>query len=369
MHENPEAAITELQRVLSTIKSEAGIDATIQESLRTRIISTINLVKNKQETIEKKKVLLAEDMAATQARRQAIDRLTEREEKMTQLIDKVRALLYEGFLGNENAFEEAEAVARAAWELDPYNGATGAAIFNAEAAGQLDKAMRLRNLRADKFLAVLHQVELSHVPFPDEPPILWPAPEVWDALTKRRKKWASMDLMKYRPTEEKIRKALDSPTTVAFVDTQLKDALMFLKDQHGINVFIDDAALQEESISTDTPVNLTLSDIQLRSVLKLMLEHLKLAYVIEDEVLKITTATKEKEKLVTRVYPVGDLTIPIGSGGAIGGGVGSGLTGQLGNASGGAGFGGGGFGGGGGLFDVRSESALPKRVPKRVPPA
>lgn len=361
MNESPDAATTELERVLSSVKSAADIDANIRESLRTRVMSAINQVKNRKEVIEKAKVQQAERLSAQQARRQMMDRLLERENKMTQLIDNVRALIFEGFLGNENAFEEAEAVARAAWELDPYNGATVAAIFNAEAAGQLDKAMRLRSLRADKFLAVLYQVELSHVPFPDEPPILWPAPEVWKALTERRKKWASVDLMKYRPTEEKIRKALESPSSVMFVETPLKDALLFLKEQHGINIWTDDAALTEDGIAMDQPVTLNLSDIQLRSVLKLMLEP-KMSYIIEDEVLKITTTTKANEKFVTRVYAVGDLVIPIQSGMA--GGLGMGMGGVGGIGMGGQGmmggqFGGGmgGMGGGMGMFNVADEPA------------
>jgi len=46
-------------------------------------------------------------------------------------------------------------------------------------------------------------------------------------------------------------------------------------------------------------------------VLKLLLEPVQLTYVIEDEVMKITTASKAGEKLQTRVYPVADLVIPI----------------------------------------------------------
>src|SRR5262249_44204837 len=105
---------------------------------------------------------------------------------------------------------------------------------------------------------------------------------------------------------------------------------------------------------------LKLDGISLRSVLKLLLEPLQLTYIIEDEVMKITTATSAGAKLSTRVYYVGDLVIPIrtvqsagigqgqGGGGGFGGAGGNQGGGQFG--IGGGGQNGNGFGGGGGGF-------------------
>ena len=49
--------------------------------------------------------------------------------------------------------------------------------------------------------------------------------------------------------------------------------------------------------------------MKLRNMLKLLLEQLPtpLTYVVEDEVMKITTVEKANEKLQIRMYPVGDL--------------------------------------------------------------
>src|SRR5215207_10023250 len=77
-----------------------------------------------------------------------------------------------------------------------------------------------------------------------------------------------------------------------------------------------------------------------------MLDPLELGYMVENEVLMITSKTAAKEKRVIKVYYVGDLTIPVmnfGQGGVGGGGFGGGLGGGS-----GGGFGGGGIGGGGG---------------------
>ncbi len=136
----------------------------------------------------------------------------------------------------------------------------------------------------------------------------------------------------------------------------------FLEDFHGIQIEVDTQALEDESVDvTSETITKDLSGISLRSGLRLMLGDLNLTYVIDNEVLMITSQEKAEETLVTKVYPVGDLVMPIidlgSSGGGLGGGLGGGgFGGSFGGGSfggggfGGGGFGGGGFGGGGGGF-------------------
>jgi hypothetical protein len=324
---DPDAALTELKRTLTAVVSATDIDPDIREKLRARVQAAFDQLLVKKQQIDFDRIQAIEKNAAQQARNLAVDQLVQRDEQIEQMIDKVRSLMAEGYVGNADAFERAEEVARASFELSPYSGVTNAAIWDTEAAGQLDTAQRLRYLRYDKLLATLQQVELSHVPFPGEPPVVYPAPEVWKALSERRQKWRSVDLVRYNKTEEKIRRALDQPTTVEFLDLPLEDAITFLKEYHNINIYIDRATLADEGVAIDQPVTLKLAGVTLRSVLKLLLEPVQLTYVIEDEVMKITTSAKAGEKLVTRVYPVADLVIPIitprGRGmGMMGGGMG-----------------------------------------------
>ncbi len=295
---------------MTTVLGATDIDPDIREGLRAKVQATFEVLLTARQKTEDERIQQISRTARGSCRIWPSSRSC-RDEQIEQLIDKVRSLITEGFMGNANAFEQAEEVARAAFEVAPYSGVTSAAIFDSEAAGQLDKAQRLRYLRYDKVLAVLHQVELAHVPFPDEPPILYPAPEVWKALTMRRAKWKSVDLTRYNPTEEKIRGTLSKPTTVEFLDLPLEDCITFLKEYHEINILIDKPTLLEENVPLDQPINLKLSGASFRSVLKLLLEPVQLTYVIEDEVMKITTATKAADKLTTRVHPVGDLVIPI----------------------------------------------------------
>ena len=246
------------------------------------------------------------------------------EERLEQLIDQVRALIDDGVHGNSPAYMDAQEVAKAAVELAPSSGTARVARFTSVAAKNLEDARYLRLLRADRFLETLTEVEFSHVAFPDEPPVRYPPAPVWKALTERRKKWASVDLKDDSPTERLIRKALQEDTEFNFVDTPLSDAVQIIGEQHGINIRLDTLVLEEAGVPTDEPVNLIISGITLKSALKIMLENMpneELTWVVEDEVMKITTQTKADEITPTRVYPVADLVIPVQTLGGRGGGL------------------------------------------------
>src|SRR5262249_20684693 len=151
------------------VLSSRDIEPAVGERLRVKVQSAIDQALSARQKIDQLRIRNIEKTSAAAARDLAVDQLVQRDEQIEQLIDKVRAQLAEGFSGNAKAFGRAEEVARASFELAPYSGVTNAAIFDSEAAGQLDQAQRLRYLRSDKLLATLQQVELAHVPFPDEP--------------------------------------------------------------------------------------------------------------------------------------------------------------------------------------------------------
>ena len=109
--------------------------------------------------------------------------------------------------------------------------------------------------------------------------------------------------------EAAIEKALASPTQVEFVDTPLQDVIDYLKDYHRIEIQVDTKALNDVGISPTTPITKNLKGISLRSALKVMLHELCLTYVIQDEVLLITTQEEEDCHLTTKVYPVADLVV------------------------------------------------------------
>ena len=267
--------------------------------------------------------------------------------------------------GDINGFENAETVSRTALDLKPGNGPATQALVMSEALGQLSKAYRLVNLRHDRFLATLYQVELSHVPFPDEPPIQYPPADVWRALTLTRvPRYESFDLRSEKPVEKWLQQMLKKPVPLLDFpgDTPLKEVMETLStyftttygDDGGstgtdfrMTIWEDKAELELEGLTSLEDVTVTdinFEGITLQNALKLIFEQTvepELTYVIQNEVFMITTLAKAEsdDNLVTRVYPVADLVIPpVQLGGGGGGGFGGG---QQGGQQGGGGFGGG----------------------------
>jgi hypothetical protein len=277
-------------------------------------------------------------------RRRVAESLYAREAETEQAIARFNALVDEG------RYRDAELVANLAEELSPNRPATSLAVENIRMVYSTHDALLLREKRWVGVVDSLAAVERSHVPTSDDPPILYPPAEVWIRLTERRRQYASVDLAASSDDEKAILDALNEETSLAFADTPLTEVAAFIEATHKIPVEIDTKAFDNAGVATDSPVTVDLSGISLRSALKRMLKNLELTYIIEDEVLLITTPEEAEAKMVTKVYPVGDLVIPPGAGqGAFGGlGGGGGFGGGLGGGGfGGGGLGGGGFGGGG----------------------
>jgi hypothetical protein len=198
------------------------------------------------------------------------------------------------------------------------------AELTARMVGYTADIMAVVDARHKGVIDSMFQTELSHIPTPDEPPILYPDPEVWQLLTERRKKYKAVDLTQSNPNEAKIIAALDDKTELEFVDQPLTDVVEYLKERHEIEIQLDSRALSDEGVGSDTPVTRNIKGISLRSALRLMLGELDLTYVIRNEVLMITTKTEAENMLTNKVYPVADLVIPVRPpmmGGRMGGGM------------------------------------------------
>lgn len=122
------------------------------------------------------------------------------------------------------------------------------------------------------------------------------------------------ELVVYLPrpsrAETKILAALARPMDVDFADTPLEDCLAFIKDSLDVpefNLFIDKPNLADEGVALDQPITLKMKSVRVESVLKMLLRPSQLDFFVEDDVLKIMTAAKAGERLVTRIYPLSDL--------------------------------------------------------------
>jgi hypothetical protein len=121
----------------------------------------------------------------------------------------------------------------------------------------------------------------------------------------------------YSPAEaeRRIERVLGHPLRVAlnFVQTPLRDVMTALSEEYEIPIQFDLAALDAIASSPDVEVTINIANVTLRSALELMLKNTggeALTYVVDKEVLLITTAEEAEKRLEVRVYRVDDLSTP-----------------------------------------------------------
>ncbi len=356
---DPDRVIQDLALKRESVMRAAELPGETRAQLRKQIEDVLSLAQTRKRELEANNVAAQQRVAQAVANQRIQEGLVRNELKVKQLLERMNALMSEGVTeDNEDRFVEAERAAAEAVHSDPDNAVTASAAINARFQTVTFQNARFRDQEQRNFLSTMHLVDISSIPFPDEPPIIYPSADRWRQLTKDRERYRSVDLKNPGSAEAKILRALDEPTEMDFISTQLKDVVDALKIRHGIEIQLDLKNLADAGITPETEITRTLKGISLKSALRLMLGEKEMNFIIDHEVLLITTDAKAKEKTVTKVYPVADLVLPIAinpsvnpfqTGGGLGGqnSVNSGQNGGMNGGGFGGGFGGGGGGGGG----------------------
>jgi len=107
--------------------------------------------------------------------------------------------------------------------------------------------------------------------------------------------------------EQATQKELDTETKADFRNAPLVEVMVFIQKQHGVNISLDGQALKQIGLTAKEPVNVSLNGIKLKSALDIILKPLGLDYVIDGEVLKVTTIEEANRTLNVKLYPVADL--------------------------------------------------------------
>lgn len=102
--------------------------------------------------------------------------------------------------------------------------------------------------------------------------------------------------------------ALEDEVAVEFAETTLREALQFLQERQGISLWIDEAALAEQKGALERTVNLSAEDKRFDWVLDRLLLSSNLDWLVERNLIRITTAAEANKHLEARAYDVLDLT-------------------------------------------------------------
>ncbi|MFO0944460.1 MAG: hypothetical protein U1D30_00715 [Planctomycetota bacterium] len=106
-----------------------------------------------------------------------------------------------------------------------------------------------------------------------------------------------------------VERALDKPISFEFKNTPLADAIEFIRDAAGINVVLDALAFDDVGVTLESPISMKLSNVALRSALRIMLSPLGLDTIVQDEALVITSKQHVHDRIEVVLYPVADLVI------------------------------------------------------------
>ena len=226
------------------------------------------------------------------------------QQKMAQMVDEFNKLV------DEHRYAEAEVVANRLYEMAPDELVAQqvnkqAKLIRRERWNQ-DIIAQSENGVANTFL----DIRATSADALDNINTDYGFSDNWAALKDRKR---AGELGTARNLKElEIDQKLKTPVLPKYNETPLTKVVEGLSQLAGINIHLDPRGLSQEGVRSDTPITLNLpQEISLKSALTLILEPLHLTYTVKDEVLKITSEQIRDGDLVRKVYPVGDLVIPI----------------------------------------------------------
>ena len=260
---------------------------------------------------------------AADGSRAGADRLMAEQRKVEEVTtERMRA--YHNLMNQArflDAYRQAQAIIQDALDQgNPVPVAATAGYQMGALAHNLQEIRNLRRLRQEKYLATMMQVERSAVPFPDEPPVVFPPAAVWRKLTEvRKERYESSGFTNDDPVTLKkvrdLRDKLAQPVSFEFPGGPLKEALEYLSDRYGVTILIDTEAFKSDLMIPEvetTQVKVPkLVGVSLSTVLRLLLAQAQGTYIIRRDYVEVTTGQRQAAEKVLRVYPVADLVIPI----------------------------------------------------------
>ncbi|NQU22324.1 MAG: hypothetical protein HQ567_13675, partial [Candidatus Nealsonbacteria bacterium] len=301
---DPKGAVTLLQQTRGKIES-SGLEPAARAKLMGRLDRALA---EADRFIEQHRPRLELDERNRQVR-EGVTRdkqvKLEVQEKLALLVDDFNRKM------DEERWAEAEVLAKRAAELEPEHPVVQQMIWMAKFVGRFHRNQALIAEKEEGFDIQMYRAEQAATGFDDNRPYRLPAAQDWEDLTLRRLRLLERQ---GRRTEREleIEQKLRTPVSLGFRNEPLANVLDHLAQCAAVNLHLDPQGMAEEGVTSDTPITIDIrQDIMLKSALNLILEPLRLSYVIKDEVLKITSEQLREGEVATVSYNVADLVIPI----------------------------------------------------------
>lgn len=118
--------------------------------------------------------------------------------------------------------------------------------------------------------------------------------------------WATPDAKINKAVYAKLQQSIGS-AGYDFTDTPLAGIVDFLRAETGLEIQINQSALDDLGLSSDESITCNLRNLSIGVALKLMLRPLECSYVVEDGVLHVTTEEEALTHLKPAVHDVREL--------------------------------------------------------------
>ncbi|MBC7851820.1 MAG: hypothetical protein IAF94_00145, partial [Pirellulaceae bacterium] len=285
MGTDPDGVEQSLKSLAEMVSLAGSLSAETRNQLLSQVQNAVRAAR-RQGGIVKERIAREREREAQGREQQRILRdLDLKTQRLKQVMDRFDALMEEG------NFSEADELVRPEVEKIAHGSIIATSV---NAAGQLQRydseLEQIRALRHRNFLGALHQVEIALVPFPDEPPIVYPSAEKWEEISRspwRSFRSSAVDIAGAgKSKEQRILDALEADVDLEYPETPLKEVIDDLKERFNIPIVLATKKLEEAAINLETPVTVSFKQISLRAGLRNMLGELGLTYLIKDEVMQ-----------------------------------------------------------------------------------
>jgi type II secretory pathway component GspD/PulD (secretin)/tetratricopeptide (TPR) repeat protein len=301
MEVEPDKAIALLEETKASVMA-ADLSAPVTRTMVRRLEVAIELAKKDKLAFDAKMNDKEAYAEAQRTKLRILEADSAKQRQVTEMMDKAMAAQEDG------DYAAAEAWAERVIALDPNNVSATAMATVMRVRRHYEEDQRIRAAKEEGVLNALHDVDRASVIDGDVLRDGISYPRNFLEMTKNRDRFA--DPVPYKEPETlEVEKKLNEPISINMPNGTIGEAVGFLRNYTGLNITVDNVALQDEALAESTPINnLVLTDTKIKTVLRLMLEPHGLSYKIEDGVLVITTP-QSKSRSFARVYQVADLVV------------------------------------------------------------
>jgi Flp pilus assembly secretin CpaC len=230
------------------------------------------------------------------------------QQKKEEIAKKVREV---SELSKSRKHVEAEMLALQLKNLDPEDPALTALYEIAKRQRRVEEYSRNKDTKESFFLQGLNDAEKPGVYLDVENPIHVNQNRTLNAM--RRGDGSDAYMKRLSSTEREIENRLNVPITVEFKDKPFREMLDMLRKETKLNISVDDQSISEDAFINLEQISITekLDNISLRNALTILLDKARLKYVVESDVIRITTEKKARGRMYTKVFSVMELVTPI----------------------------------------------------------